>query len=288
MDIRLQQLSHVYHAGTPLEVAALFDVDLSIPQGSYMALIGHTGSGKSTLLQHLNVLLKPTSGSLWLGDMEVTAQSKNKDLKHLRQRIGTVFQFPEAQLFEETVEKDVAFGPQNYGMDEEEALDVARQTLSLVGVDESLFQASPFELSGGQQRRVAIAGVLALQPEVLILDEPTAGLDPKGQKELMGLFADLHHRHHMTVILATHQMEDVAAYADQLAILEKGRLIKTGRPQDIFQQVDWLQSKQLDVPPAVHFARSLGQKEGWQDSPLPIKLDDLADWIVQQVKGGED
>lgn len=287
MDIRLEGLSHTYQAGTPMAVPALFDVNLNIPSGSFTALIGHTGSGKSTLLQHLNVLLKPTSGTVYLGDKAVTAKTKNKDLKSIRKLIGTVFQFPEAQLFEETAEKDVAFGPQNYGLSEEEALALAREMLALVGVDESLYQSSPFELSGGQQRRVAIAGVLALQPQVLILDEPTAGLDPKGQLELMTLFSNLHRQKNLTVILATHQMEDVANYADQVAIMEKGHLIKTADPHQIFEQGDWLKSKQLDVPQAVNFAQSLSQKEGWTYDQLPINIDELSAWIKQQVMGGE-
>ncbi len=284
MDIRLENIGHIYNSGTPMAVDALREVSLTIPQGSYTALIGHTGSGKSTLLQHLNVLLKPSSGRVVLGDQVITAKSKDTQLKKLRRHIGTVFQFPEAQLFEETIVKDVAFGPQNYGMDQEEAMDLAREMLHVVGVDEKNFDSSPFELSGGQQRRVAIAGVLALEPEVLILDEPTAGLDPKGQKELMSLFSHLHEERKITIILATHQMEYVAEYADQVAVLEAGTLVKVGHPREIFSDQAWLKEKQLDVPEVVEFANQLAGREGWSSKELPLTIRELSESIAHQLK----
>lgn len=284
MDIRLENIGHIYNFGTPMAVDALRDVSLTIPQGSYIALIGHTGSGKSTLLQHLNVLLKPSSGQVILGDQVITAKSKDAKLKNLRRHIGTVFQFPESQLFEETIVKDVAFGPQNYGMDQEKAMDLARQMLHVVGVDEKNFDSSPFELSGGQQRRVAIAGVLALEPEVLILDEPTAGLDPKGQHELMSLFERLHEERKMTIILATHQMEYVAEYADQVAVLEAGTLVKTGHPRQIFADQAWLKERQLDVPEVVDFANQLAKGEKWPYKELPLTIQELSNNIAHQLK----
>lgn len=284
MDIRLENIGHIYNFGTPMAVDALRDVSLTIPQGSYIALIGHTGSGKSTLLQHLNVLLKPSSGQVILGDQVITAKSKDAKLKNLRRHIGTVFQFPESQLFEETIVKDVAFGPQNYGMDQEKAMDLARKMLHVVGVDEKNFDSSPFELSGGQQRRVAIAGVLALEPEVLILDEPTAGLDPKGQHELMSLFERLHEERKMTIILATHQMEYVAEYADQVAVLEAGTLVKTGHPRQIFADQAWLKERQLDVPEVVDFANQLAKGEKWPYKELPLTIQELSNNIAHQLK----
>lgn len=188
MGIDLQEVSYTYQAGTPFEGRALFGVDLEIVDGSYTALIGHTGSGKSTILQLLNGLNVPTEGRVVIDDVVITATSENKDIKQVRKKVGLVFQFPESQVFDETVLKDVAFGPQNFGVSQEEAETIAREKLALVGIDESLFERSPFELSGGQMRRVAIAGILAMEPSILVLDEPTAGLDPAGRQELMDIF----------------------------------------------------------------------------------------------------
>lgn len=244
MDIRFEKVSYVYQPNTPFEQRALFDIDLAIKEGSYTALVGHTGSGKSTLLQHLNALLKPTAGQVKIGDRLITPDTDNKNLKPVRKKVGIVFQFPEAQLFEETVAKDIAFGPQNFGVGEEEALKLAAEMLSLVGLDESYLDRSPFELSGGQMRRVAIAGVLAMQPEVLVLDEPTAGLDPAGRKEMMDIFWRLHKERGMTIILVTHLMDDVANFADYVYVLEKGQVVNSGTPQVVFQNVNWLKEKQ--------------------------------------------
>ena len=188
MDIRFQDVGYAYQIGSPFESRALYDVNLMIETGKYTALIGHTGSGKSTVLQHLNALKTPTEGTVQIGDRTITPDSENKKLKPLRKKVGIVFQFPEAQLFEETVGLDIAFGPRNFGMEKEEALAKAEALLEVVGLDASFMERSPFDLSGGQMRRVAIAGVLALEPEVLVLDEPTAGLDPRGQKEIMDMF----------------------------------------------------------------------------------------------------
>ena len=217
MGITLKNVSYTYQAGTPFEGPALFDVNLEVKTGSYTALIGHTGSGKSTILQLLNGLLTPSSGSVLVDDIEITAASINKDIKQVRKKVGLVFQFAESQVFAETVLEDVAFGPQNFGVSKEEAERVAREKLLLVGISEDLFIRSPFELSGGQMRRVAIAGILAMEPEVLVLDEPTAGLDPLGRKELMELFSHLHNDG-MTIVLVTHLMDDVANFADTVYV----------------------------------------------------------------------
>ena len=229
MGITLENVSYTYQAGTPFENPALFEVNLEIKDGSYTALVGHTGSGKSTILQLLNGLLVPTEGSVVIDDVKITSTSVNKDIKQVRKKVGLVFQFAESQIFDESVLKDVAFGPQNFGVSKEDAERVAREKLTLVGISEELFERSPFELSGGQMRRVAIAGILAMEPDILVLDEPTAGLDPAGRKELMSLFKRLHEAG-MTIVLVTHLMDDVANFADTVYVMEKGRLVKSGKP----------------------------------------------------------
>lgn len=283
MDIRFEQVGFTYQPNSPFEQRVLFDIDLAIKEGSYTALVGHTGSGKSTLLQHLNALLKPTSGTVTIGDRVITAETNNKNLKPIRQKVGIVFQFPEAQLFEETVERDIAFGPKNFGVPEEEANRLAAKTLEMVGLDESYLQRSPFDLSGGQMRRVAIAGVLAMEPEVLVLDEPTAGLDPQGRKEMMEMFARLHHENKITIVLVTHLMDDVADFSDYVYVLEKGTLVKQGTPREVFQEVEWLQAKQLGVPTATAFAQKLVTRGIHFDS-LPLTSKELAEMLI--VKGG--
>ena len=202
MGITLEGVNYTYQAGTPFEGRALFDINLTIKEGSYTAFIGHTGSGKSTIMQLLNGLNIPTEGAVIVDDIKITANSKNKEIKPVRKKVGLVFQFPESQLFEETVLKDVAFGPQNFGVSIGEAEQLAREKLAMVGIHEEFFEKNPFELSGGQMRRVAIAGILAMEPEILVLDEPTAGLDPKGRRELMTLFKELH-QNGMTIVLVT-------------------------------------------------------------------------------------
>lgn len=240
MGIILDNVSYTYQEGTPFASAALSDVNLSIEDGSYTAIIGHTGSGKSTILQLLNGLLVPTKGSVRVFDTLITSTSVNKQIRQIRKQAGLVFQFAENQIFEETVLKDVAFGPQNFGVSIEEAEAIAREKLALVGIDESLFGRSPFELSGGQMRRVAIAGILAMEPSILVLDEPTAGLDPIGRKELMALFKKLH-QDGITIVLVTHLMDDVAEFADQVYVMEKGKLVKSGKPSLVFQNVEFME-----------------------------------------------
>ena len=273
MGIALENVSFTYQEGTPLASTALSDVSLTIEDGSYTALIGHTGSGKSTILQLLNGLLVPSQGSVRVFDTLITSNSKNKDIRQIRKQVGLVFQFAENQIFEETVLKDVAFGPQNFGVSEEDAEKIAREKLALVGIDESLFNRSPFELSGGQMRRVAIAGILAMEPAILVLDEPTAGLDPLGRKELMNLFKKLH-QSGMTIVLVTHLMDDVAEYANQVYVMEKGRLVKGGKPSDVFQDVVFMEEVQLGVPKITAFCKRLADR-GVSFKRLPIKIEEF-------------
>lgn len=273
MGIALENVSFTYQEGTPLASTALSDVSLTIEDGSYTALIGHTGSGKSTILQLLNGLLVPSQGSVRVFDTLITSTSKNKDIRQIRKQVGLVFQFAENQIFEETVLKDVAFGPQNFGVSEEDAEQIAREKLALVGIDESLFNRSPFELSGGQMRRVAIAGILAMEPAILVLDEPTAGLDPLGRKELMDLFKKLH-QSGMTIVLVTHLMDDVAEYANQVYVMEKGRLVKFGKPSDVFQDVVFMEEVQLGVPKITAFCKRLADR-GVSFKRLPIKIEEF-------------
>ena len=273
MGIALENVSFTYQEGTPLASTALSDVSLTIEDGSYTALIGHTGSGKSTILQLLNGLLVPSQGSVRVFDTLITSTSKNKDIRQIRKQVGLVFQFAENQIFEETVLKDVAFGPQNFGVSEEDAEQIAREKLALVGIDESLFDHSPFELSGGQMRRVAIAGILAMEPAILVLDEPTAGLDPLGRKELMNLFKKLH-QSGMTIVLVTHLMDDVAEYANQVYVMEKGRLVKGGKPSDVFQDVVFMEEVQLGVPKITAFCKRLADR-GVSFKRLPIKIEEF-------------
>ena len=273
MGIALENVSFTYQEGTPLASTALSDVSLTIEDGSYTALIGHTGSGKSTILQLLNGLLVPSQGSVRVFDTLITSTSKNKDIRQIRKQVGLVFQFAENQIFEETVLKDVAFGPQNFGVSEEDAEQIAREKLALVGIDESLFNRSPFELSGGQMRRVAIAGILAMEPAILVLDEPTAGLDPLGRKELMNLFRKLHQLG-MTIVLVTHLMDDVAEYANQVYVMEKGRLVKGGKPSDVFQDVVFMEEVQLGVPKITSFCKRLADR-GVSFKRLPIKIEEF-------------
>ena len=277
MGIILDNVSYTYQEGTPFASAALSDVSLTIEDGSYTAIIGHTGSGKSTILQLLNGLLVPTKGSVRVFDTLITSTSVNKQIRQIRKQVGLVFQFAENQIFEETVLKDVAFGPQNFGVSIEDAEAIAREKLALVGIDESLFERSPFELSGGQMRRVAIAGILAMEPKILVLDEPTAGLDPIGRKELMNLFKKLH-QDGITIVLVTHLMDDVAEFADQVYVMEKGKLVKGGKPSLVFQQVEFMEKIQLGVPKITRFAQRLANR-GVSFKQLPITIEEFKEFI---------
>lgn len=285
--ISFNDVNFTYNVGTPFATPALFDVSFTIPKKQVTAIVGHTGSGKSTVLQHLNVLLQPTSGSVQIMDETITSQKIKKSLKPLRKEVGVVFQFPEAQLFEETVLKDVMFGPLNFGKTEEEAQAIAKKMLQRVGIGEELYDRSPFDLSGGQMRRVAIAGILAIEPSVLVLDEPTAGLDPLGHKEIMEMFMHLQKEEDLTLILVTHQMEDVATYADYVVVMEKGTVVGQGKPSEIFSDIDWLKEKQLELPQSMTFMLEYLQKSNQSASKLPYTTKELAATLAEdQLKEG--
>ena len=285
MDIKLQQVSYAYAKGTPFEKRALYDVDLMIHSGTYQAIIGHTGSGKSTILQHFNGLLKPTTGTVHIGERVIEAGKKAKELKPIRQKVGIVFQFPEHQLFEETVRKDIMFGPMNFGVSEQEADRRARELIQLVGLPEAVLEKSPFDLSGGQMRRVAIAGVLAMEPEIIVLDEPTAGLDPRGQKEIMDMFYTLHKERGLTTILVTHSMEDAARYADEIAIMHEGRCVLTGAPRELFADAEKLQTYRLQLPRIVKFQHQVEKMMNMKLSKICLTEEELAEEIARVVKG---
>lgn len=286
MRIELQDVEYRYQMNTPFERLAIHDVNMEINPGSYVAIIGHTGSGKSTLLQHLNALIKPTKGSVIIGDRTIEAGRKEKQLRPIRKKVGIVFQFPEHQLFEETVEKDICFGPINFGVPEEEAKKQARNALKLVGLSEEILEKSPFDLSGGQMRRVAIAGVLAMEPEVLVLDEPTAGLDPRGRKEIMDMFYQLHKEQGLATILVTHSMEDAARYADEIVIMHEGTIYQKGTPFEIFSQPEQLIERGLDVPETVRFQLQLQREMGVRFDHPCLSIEDLAREVKRVMERG--
>jgi len=257
--ILVENLTHVYNKGLAYETAAVTDVSLQVAAGEFVAIIGHTGSGKSTLIQHLNGLLKPTSGKVVVNGVNVTAKSTS--VIEIRKKIGMIFQYPEYQLFEETVYKDIAFGPKNLGLDEDETDVRVKEAMALVGVDFSEFaHRSPFELSGGQKRKVAIAGVIAMRPEVLVLDEPTAGLDPRSHDDVLKMILGIRKRTGCTILLVSHNMEDVAQMADRVFLMEKGRVLKSGTPSDVFADEVFLSGVGLAPPPARAFANELVQR----------------------------
>lgn len=259
MSIKIENLTHIYMKGTPFEKIALDNVSIEINDGEFIALIGHTGSGKSTLIQHINGLLKPNSGKITVDNVNITA--KGVKLSDIRKRVGLVFQYPEYQLFEETIEKDIAFGPKNLGLNDEEIGKRVKRAMNIVGLDyETYKDKSPFELSGGQKRRVAIAGVVAMEPKVLILDEPTAGLDPKGRDDILGNIKELHNEYNMTIILVSHSMEDVAKLATRILVMDKGKCILNGAPSKIFKEVNTLESVGLGVPQVTYLVKRLREK----------------------------
>lgn len=287
MDITLQNVEYRYQANTPFERLAIEDVSIDLPAGTFLAIIGHTGSGKSTVLQHLNALIKPTKGTVTIGDTVITSQKKQKNLKQVRQKVGIVFQFPEHQLFEETVEKDICFGPMNFGVSERDAKERAHRAIKQVGLSEEILTKSPFELSGGQMRRVAIAGVLAMEPDVIVLDEPTAGLDPRGRQEIMDMFSSLHKERKLSTVLVTHSMEDASRYADQIVIMHKGTVERRGTPAEIFSNPERLLELGLDVPEVVKLQHKLESAFGTKMDKTCLSMDDLAEEAVKLLKGGK-
>ena len=271
--IRVENLTHTYSAGTPFERSAVAGMDIEVMPGEFLGIIGHTGSGKSTLIQHLNGLLKPTSGRILLDGVDIW--EKPKEIRRVRFQVGLVFQYPEYQLFEETVYKDIAFGPGNMGLDKEEIDRRVRQAAAFVGLDESLLDKSPFELSGGQKRRVAIAGVIAMEPKVLILDEPTAGLDPAGREKILAQIRAYHEEKGTTVILVSHSMEEIAQNVDRIVVLKGGKRYMDGTPREVFARAGELEAVGLDVPQVTKVAAELRRRG------LPI---DTAVYTVEELK----
>ena len=278
MAIRIEHLEYVYSAGTAFERKALKDINLEILDGEFMALIGHTGSGKSTLIEHLNGLLKGTSSTIYYNDESIYGQ--NYSMKNLRRHVGLVFQYPEHQLFETDVLTDVCFGPKNLGMSPEEAQREAEWALEQVKLDKSFYHQAPFDLSGGQKRRAAIAGILAMHPDVLILDEPTAGLDPRGRDEILNLVRSLHEQQGITVILVSHSMEDVANYASRIVVMDHGSIILDGTPGEVFSHRAQLEQAGLSVPQVTRVMDDLAQ-EGW---PVEKNITTIGEAVEQILK----
>lgn len=285
MDITFKSVNFTYQPNTPFRHQAIDDLSLSIPSGSFVAIIGHTGSGKSTLIRHLNGLEIPTKGEVTIGNFHLTKDKKVKNMKELRSKVGVVFQYPEHQLFEETVKKDIAFGPKNFGVMEDEIDERINTLMPKVGLSSDLLERSPFELSGGQMRRVAIAGVLAVKPEVLVLDEPTAGLDPRGQKDMMDMFYQMHIEENLTTVLVTHSMDDAVQYADHVIILNQGTVYMEGAPEEVFIKEKALNDVQLDVPEVIRFIHTFSERFGVS---IPFKRQstaELAKEIYSALKG---
>lgn len=306
MSIKIANLSHIYDGGTPNETRALDAINLDIESGEFIGLIGHTGSGKSTLIQQMNGLLKPSEGDIIVSGLNITEgitevpkrkrekkqllEKRRERLLEVRKRVGLVFQYPEYQLFEETIEKDIAFGPTNLKLDESEILKRVKMSMALVGLDyETYRNRSPFELSGGQKRRVAIAGVLAMKPDVLILDEPTAGLDPKGRDEILNQIKTLHEKENITVIIVSHSMEDMARIANRLIVMNQGKVVLDGTPKTVFQEIELLENIGLAVPQIAYLVRALNES-GFSISKEVITIEEAVEAIEQLKlkKGGTD
>ena len=282
MAITFKSLSYIYDEGMPYAHHALKDINLNIEEGKITAIIGKTGSGKSTLVEHLNALLVPSSGSLEIEDT-IILPGKNKGLKALRKKVGLVFQFSEYQLFEETILKDVAFGPKNYGASEQEAIAKAKLALKMVGIDESYYETSPFDLSGGQKRRIAIAGILALEPKIIVLDEPTAGLDPKGSQEMIDLFVKLNKKAGITVILVTHDNEIVYNYADNTVLMADGEVKYSGNTLELFNDKEKVKEFNILEPKILSVKNALNDK-GFKVPSNVRTIDELAKYLSKELK----
>lgn len=285
MSIKIENLTYIYNPNSPFETKALDDVNIEIKAGEFIGLIGHTGSGKSTLTQHLNGLIKPTKGKIIINDLNITDGSVK--LVEIRKRVGLVFQYPEHQLFEETVYKDIAFGPINLGLDEAEIEERVKEAMTMVKLPyETLKDRSPFELSGGQKRRVAIAGVLAMKPEVLILDEPTAGLDPRSRDELLDEIRSLHEKYKNTIILVSHSMEDIAKLVDRIIVMHRGKVALTGKPKEIFKESAKLEAIGLGVPQITSLINRL-KDVGIQLRDDIFTVEEAKEEIIKWIRGKE-
>lgn len=281
--IEINNLTHIYSEGLPFEKKAVDDISLKVEENEFIGLIGHTGSGKSTFIQHLNGLLKPSSGEIIIDGTRVDKSGAN--LTDLRKKVGLVFQYPEYQLFEETIERDIAFGPKNLDISEEEVQERVKSSMESVGLDYKTYKdKSPFELSGGLKRRVAIAGVLAMEPKVLILDEPTAGLDPRGRDEILSEIESIHEKRKMTVILVSHSMEDVAKIAERIVVLDKGKVFLDGEPRDIFREEDKLLGVGLGIPQITFLMRTL-KKKGLDINEDAITVEEAKESLKKYLRG---
>ena len=282
MSIQVRNIKHIYEKGMPTESVALDDISFDVDDGEFLGIIGHTGSGKSTLLQHLNGLLKPDEGTIVIGGADITAEGIS--MVEIRKRIGLVFQYPEYQLFEETVAKDVAFGPRNLGLSDEEIGERVKEAIELVGLDyDEIKDRSPFELSGGQKRRVAVAGVIAMRPEVLILDEPTAGLDPKAHRDMLAMIEEVHRRTGNITILVSHNMADIARLSDQILVIDSGHLVVSGTPKEVFSRTEELERVGLDLPPITILTENL-RKRGMDIEKTILSVDEAAEQNASYLK----
>ena len=285
MSIKIENLTHIYSPNGPFEKKALDNVSLEINDGDFVAIIGHTGSGKSTLIQHMNGLEKATSGKIFIDGVDITA--KDIKLTDIRKKVGLVFQYSEYQLFEETIEKDIAFGPTNLKLSQDEINNRVKKAMNMVGLDYEIYKdKSPFDLSGGQKRRVAIAGVIAMEPKVLILDEPTAGLDPKGRDDILAQIRQLHDKYGMTIVLVSHSMEDVAKLAEKVIVMNKGKVVLTGTPKEVFKKVDILEEIGLGVPQVTYLMRALIDK-GFNVSDEAYTIEQAKEEILKYFKSNK-
>ena len=285
MSIKIENLTHIYSPNGPFEKKALDNVSFEINDGDFVAIIGHTGSGKSTLIQHINGLEKATSGKIFIDDVDITA--KDIKLTDIRKKVGLVFQYSEYQLFEETIEKDIAFGPTNLKLSQDEINNRVKKAMNMVGLDYEIYKdKSPFDLSGGQKRRVAIAGVIAMEPKVLILDEPTAGLDPKGRDDILAQIRQLHDKYGMTIVLVSHSMEDVAKLAEKVIVMNKGKVVLTGTPKEVFKKVDILEEIGLGVPQVTYLMRALIDK-GFNVSDEAYTIEQAKEEILKYFKSNK-
>lgn len=284
MKIIFDNVTYDYSIKTPFQYRALKNISTTFDKSKFYAIVGQTGSGKSTLIQHLNAILKPTDGQLIIDDTIITKKTKSKKLAPVRKKVGIVFQFAEHQLFEDTVEKDIIFGPLNYGLEKEAAINKAEELIDLLGMERSILKRSPFELSGGQKRRIAIAGVLAMEPEILVLDEPTVGLDPRGQHDMMELFNEIHQTLGITIILISHQMDIVLKYADEVKVIKAGEIVAEDKPVNIFMNQELLNQTHLQAPKIIQLQRAVENKYNMKFDQIATSEEMFKDMYEKQVK----